>query len=281
MIEEYITNSSNPTEVWNDSVTGITIAKLGGETNFNFKDMNWAKEGVYKLYVSMILGDDDNTGNNDKAVGIGSDGTAPVSSYTITPATPDGLNSWYVSDVTVKLTATDPEVMGVASGVQKIEYQVDGGSWQTYPGSAGFKVTTDSANHIVKYRATDKVGNVEAEKTIPSFKMDKTKPVIAMNYTSEKIGTNKYQIIVTVTSTDAMSGMNRVEFYFNDALQATVSGSGPTYVWNYTWAPLPHVTIKAIAYDNAGLNIFDTIEDPTESATTLPTQQSHPVVKIL
>jgi hypothetical protein len=278
-ISEFVTDPINATFVDDWSVPDVTIDPLGGTEAITFGTMTWALEGVYSLYVELPLGLDDKQSNNQKTLGVGSDGTPPVSSYTLTPATPDGLNSWYVSDVTVKLTATDPEVNGVKSGVDHIEYQVDGGSWQTYPGSAGFKVTTDSANHVVKYRAVDKVGNVEAEKTIPSFKIDKTKPVIAMNYTSEKIGTNQYQIIVTVTSTDAMSGMDRVEFYFNDALQATVSGAGPTYVWNYTWAPLPHVTIKAIAYDNAGLNIFDTIEDPTESATIL--QQTQPVIKIL
>jgi hypothetical protein len=183
----------------------------------------------------------------------------------------------------VKLTATDPEVKGVKSGVAKIEYQLDGGAWTTYT-SAGIKVTTDSASHVIKYKATDKVGNVETEKTIPAFKIDKTKPVISMEYVAEKVGNlGQYQIIITVTASDALSGMDKVMFYFNDALQSTVTGPGPTYVWNYTYAPLPSVTIKAIAYDNCGLNIFDTIENPTdlEFHIDMQQQQSHTQVKIL
>jgi hypothetical protein len=262
-ITEYITDPLNATFVDEWSVPGVVISPLGGTTPISFATMDWSQEGVYSLYVETPLGVDDKQSDNKKTLGVGSDGTPPVTTHTVTPASPDGLNGWYKSDVTIKLTAVDPEVKSVKSGVQKIEYSVDGGAWQTYT-SSGIKVTTDSNNHIVKYKATDKVGNVEAEKQVPSFKIDKTKPVIAMNYTSTGNPMQGYQIIVTVTATDAMSGMQRVEFYFNEALQATVTGPGPTYVWNYTWAPLTKVTIKAIAYDFCGLNNFATIEDPVE-----------------
>ena len=282
-ISEYITDPLNATFIDDWTVPGVVIAPLGGTTPISFGNMNWAKEGVYSLFVELPLGVDDKQSDNKKTLGIGSDGTAPATTYTITPAAPDGLNGWYKSDVTVKLTATDPEVKGVKSGVAKIEYQLDGGAWTTYT-SAGIKVTTDSASHVIKYKATDKVGNVEAEKTIPAFKIDKTKPVISMEYVAEKVGNlGQYQIIITVTASDALSGMDRVEFYFNDALQSTVTGPGPTFVWNYTYAPLPSVTIKAIAYDKCGLNIFDTIENPTdlEFHIDMQQQQSHTQVKIL
>jgi hypothetical protein len=279
-IQEFITDPINGTLVYEDDVTGINLNPLGEEKSVSFASYNFAIEGVYKLKVSLPLANDDVQNDNQKTIGIGCDNTKPVTTATITPAAPDGLAGWYVSDVTVKLAATDPTVAGVSSGVDKIEYNVNGAGWTKY--TAPFKVTTDNAAHDVKYRAIDKVGNTEDAKTVPVFKIDKTKPVIAMNYTSEKTGMNQYQIIITVTATDAMSGMNKVEFYFNDALQATVSGAGPTYIWNYTWAPLPSVTIKAVAFDNAGLNIFETIVNPTSTATqTQQSQQSHTVVKIL
>jgi hypothetical protein len=262
-ISEFVTDPLNATFVDEWSVPGVVVSPLGGTTPISFGTMSWALEGVYSLYVEIPLAVDNNQGDNKKTLGVGSDGTAPVTTHTVTPTSPDGLNNWYKSDVTIKLSATDPKVNGVSSGVQKIEYSVDAGAWQTYT-SSGIKVTTDNNNHIVKYHAIDKVGNQEADKQVPAFKMDKTKPVIAMNYTSSGNPLQGYQIIVTVTATDAMSGMQRVEFYFNEALQATVTGPGPTYVWNYTWAPLTKVTIKAIAYDFCGLNNFATIEDPVE-----------------
>jgi hypothetical protein len=280
-IWEFIT--PNGTQTYNESIPGVSLLPLGDEKTMTFPQYNFNVEGRYGVYFNIPLAIDDKKANNAKIIGIGCDATPPVSTATITPAAPDGKNGWYVSDVTVKITAVDPKVADVSSGVAKIEYQVDGGAWTTY--SAAFKVTTDKADHIVKYRATDKVGNVETEKTIPTFKVDKTKPVISMEYVAEKTGMGQYQIVVTVTASDAMSGMDKVEFYFNEMLQATVTGAGPTYVWNYTYAPLPNVVIKGIAYDKAGLNIFETIDNPVD-LTNLnqqsQQQQSHNTqVKIL
>jgi hypothetical protein len=269
----------NGTVVYTENVAGISLDPMGDEETLTFASYNFQDEGVFGLKFNFPLAGDDVPGNNMKSLGIGIDKTNPVSTHAISPATPNGLNGWYISDVTVTVTATDPEVNGVSSGVTKIEYQVDGGSWQTY--TTPFKVTTDNAAHVVKYRATDKVGNVEAEKTIPSFKIDKTVPIIAMNYTWEKVG-NKYNIIMTATCNDAMSGMGKVEFYFNGVLQETVTGVGPDYVWTYEYAPLPNVVIKAIAYDNAGWTAEAEILNP-HSASSQASQTlaplTHPVVK--
>jgi hypothetical protein len=273
-IWEYIT-SENGTLVYNDDIAAITLDPLGDEETLTFDSYNFALEGIYALKFNFPLANDDVEANNMKTLGIGIDSTAPVSTATISPATPDGQNGWYKSDVTITLAATDPEGHDVTSGVQKIEYQVDGGSWQTY--AAPFKVTTDNAAHVVKYKATDKVGNVEAEKTMPSFKIDKTIPLIAMNYTWEKVGA-VYNIIVTATCSDAMSGMAKVEFYFNGALQETVTGAGPDYVWTYQYTPLQNVEIKGIAFDNCGLNDFATLINPTSTANQQSSQQSHTTV---
>ena len=54
------------------------------------------------------------------------DVTAPTTTYTKTPTTPDGKNGWYKSIVSFELQATDLD-----SGVKDINYRVDGGTWQT------------------------------------------------------------------------------------------------------------------------------------------------------
>lgn len=51
--------------------------------------------------------------------------TPPTTLYSITPATSDGNNGWYVSPVTIELVSTDLE-----SGVKDIHYRLDGGTWQ-------------------------------------------------------------------------------------------------------------------------------------------------------
>jgi hypothetical protein len=263
-MREFITDTENGTEVYNDSVSGIVLDPLGDEQAVDFQAQLFALEGPYGIYTNLIPGStDDVPGNNIKALGVGSDGTAPVTTHTVTPASPDGENGWYASDVTIKLTATDPTVAEISSGVTKIEYQIDGGAWQTYTGTAGFKLTTDG-KHTVKYKATDKVGNMEAEKTITqNLWLDKTKPTILMTY--NVTGGNAIQgwnLTFYVTASDATSGLDRCEFYFNELLQTTVDGPGPEYTFSYVFTVLPHVIVKAIVYDVTGNNISDQIEDP-------------------
>ncbi len=55
-----------------------------------------------------------------------SDTTSPVSSITLSPASPDGLNGWYISPIDITIAADDLE-----SGVQSINYKLDSGSLVT------------------------------------------------------------------------------------------------------------------------------------------------------
>jgi hypothetical protein len=54
------------------------------------------------------------------------DVTAPTTTATLDPTAPDGNNGWYVSPVTIELSATDLE-----SGVASINYSLNGNPWQT------------------------------------------------------------------------------------------------------------------------------------------------------
>ena len=169
------------------------------------------------------------------------DTTPPVTTISFDPPVPNGCNGWYVSNVTVILNATDNE-----SGV-----------WRTYcsllpPGQVYTEPILLSKDGIyyIYFCSVDYAGNVELPKSV-GVKIDKTPPVIILNYTWVRIGFKKYTIIVTVTCYDAMSGMAKIEFYFNGVLQETVTGAGPDYVWTYEYVPLPNVTIKVIVFDNA------------------------------
>jgi hypothetical protein len=279
---EYITDPYNGTSLYNDSMTGIVLDPLGDEQAVDFQSQLYALEGIYGLYANLIPDStDDAPGNNVKIIVVGSDGTAPMSSYSLRPAEPDGDNGWYESNVTIKLTAYDPYHNDVSSGVARIEYQIDGGLWQIYPGSGGFKLTTDG-QHTVNYRAIDKVDNVEEEKTLPIIKIDKTKPTIFMSYnvTEEHPLMNRYKLTFYVDASDATSGLNRCEFYFNELIQVTIEGPGPQYQWSYNYSALPHVIVKAVVYDVTGNDISDQIEDPTDLEIVVQrTQQVHTLLK--
>jgi hypothetical protein len=276
-IYEFITDPLNGTLVYEDEVGGISLDPLGDEQTVDFDSYNFEDEGIYGLYIELPLGNDDTPNNNVKDLGIGVDDTPPESTHTLTPATPDGLNGWYVSNVKVKLQAEDPEGNGVSSGVDTIKYKIDSGSWQTYTGEV--TVSTDG-NHTFSYYAIDNVGNEETANAV-TFKIDKTKPVIVFSY--EVTGGNQVQgwdVTFTADATDATSGMDRVEFYLNDVLQATVSGPGPIYEWvleNYHGGL--QITIKATAFDKAGN--YESESVIPKPLVEINQQHSSPVLKKL
>lgn len=108
-----------------------------------------------------------------------------------------GTNDWYVSDVSVTLTAEDNEG---GSGVEKTEYSLDNGvSWRTY--TIPVLVSQEGATNIL-YTSTDKQGNKEDIRML-SVKIDKTAPEgkVVFNPTTQKlniIGTDNFSQNVSV-----------------------------------------------------------------------------------
>lgn len=106
-------------------------------------------------------------------------------------------NGWYVSDVTVKLDATDDR-----SGVAQTVYSLDGGaSWAAYNGAVVFK---EDGVHAVTFRSIDSMGNEEQPQTA-AFSIDRTAPVIQISgggtYTVDQ------SVTVACTANDTVSGV--------------------------------------------------------------------------
>ncbi len=116
----------------------------------------------------------------------------------------------------IKLFAGDYE-----SGVQKIEYSIDGGNFQTY--DKEFNIPSEGY-HTIKFRSTDRVNNVENEKTSNCL-VDNNAPNIYVNFSIESIGTDtkdgqKYNIYPTYTqlyigATDRYSGTEKIYYSIN------------------------------------------------------------------
>ena len=152
-----------------------------------------------------------------------------------------GGNGWYISPVTI--TFDNENGSWVHCFVS-----IDSGSWFEYTGPI---VICIEGSHFVKWYYIDQLGNQSAEMVV-FFKIDMTPPAITLNYTWEGNPWCGYVFIFTATCIDAMSGMEKVEFYFNQILAETVMGSGPDYVWSYEWLNPCDITVKVITYDNAG-----------------------------
>jgi len=266
-IWEYINFPYNKIKVYENQIDEIDLTlPLGGNKALEFNDFNFTADKYYELTFKLPANPDDKQINNEKNWKIGVDNTKPISGYPplLNPPNPDGLNGWYVSDVTVTLNATDPW-NHVRSGVKEIRYTINGGEERVINGSYGrFDLTEEGKDILLEYWAVDWVGNIEEPKNSYTIDIDKTPPEISFTY--EVVGGNKWQgwdFEFTATAIDTLSGMDRVEFYLNYELQETVEGNGPEYVWTINYWPLPYAIFSATAYDNAGLYSSDEIINPT------------------
>ncbi|MDT3723888.1 family 16 glycoside hydrolase [Streptomyces sp. DSM 41972] len=134
-----------------------------------------------------------------------------------TSATVDGeknTEGHFVDMATVTVTASD-----TGSGVNTIEYALGtGGAWQPYSGPV---MVHEAGTHTVRYRATDKAGNVAAEKSVEftvvaAPPQDTTPPTTGVTVEGTKNSDGAYvsRATVTVGADDGHdgSGVARVEY---------------------------------------------------------------------
>ncbi len=194
--------------------------------------------------------------------GGGEDTTPPTVTAEVTGEQDADGN--YVGSASVGLTATDTG----GSGVDSVEYQLDGGVWQTY--SAPVAVST-VGDHTVLYRATDAAGNTSAEGTstftvVAGEGEDTTPPTVTAEVTGAQDADGNFvgSATVTVTAADEGSGVASVEYQLNDL------------GWNPYTAPVEVTTIGTYtvllrATDAAG-NVGDgttqfTLVEPSDDTT--------------
>ncbi|WP_438948625.1 OmpL47-type beta-barrel domain-containing protein [Streptomyces atratus] len=138
------------------------------------------------------------------------DKTPPESSATVSGEKDD--QGQYLGMATVTVTASD-----TGSGVNTIEYAIGAdGAWQPYTAPV---MVHETGTHQVRYRATDKAGNTAAEKSVGFTVVapptqDKTPPETSAEVEGDKNSDNAYitSAKVTVTATDAESGVDRIEY---------------------------------------------------------------------
>lgn len=142
--------------------------------------------------------------------GGGEDTTAPETSAKVEGQ--QNADDAYVGSATVDITATDE-----GSGVDTVEYAVGAdGEWQPYTDPI---VVDEVGDHAIRYRATDKAGNVAEEQTaeftvVAPDTDDTTPPETSATVTGEQDDDGSYldMATVTVTASDSGSGVNTIEY---------------------------------------------------------------------
>ena len=229
---------------------------IGGEIKIRFRFVSDSSSEAEGWYIDdlRILGKIDND--------------PPITSCMLSGNM--GQNDWYVSSVQVTLSATDED----GSGVDHIYYTIDGGGQKTY--TVPFSID-ESGSHTVDYWSVDRLENAENHKN-EQFKIDVdnpeieiTQPELGIYWRGRKIWPILGSTLLTwsksfvirdieiiVNANDSISGINRVEFYIDDDLEA--SDSSVPYSWEWTKLNLfSSHTIKTVAYDDAGNSASDEI----------------------
>ncbi|ROT29456.1 DUF1080 domain-containing protein [Micromonospora sp. HM5-17] len=194
------------------------------------------------------------------------DTTPPTVTATVTGNRDD--TGAYVGAATVTLTATDD-----GSGVERIEYSLDGGPYATYSVPVA---VNQPGQHMVSYRATDRAGNTSTPQSV-SFTVaespdpDTIPPTVTAGLTGDRDDTGAYlgAATVTLTATDTQSGVDRIEYALDGGAYGTYSA--PVTVNS----PGQH-TVTYRATDRAGntspvQSVSFTVVTPPDPDTTPPT----------
>src|SRR5262249_5041204 len=131
-----------------------------------------------------------------------------------------GNNGWFRGNVNVTLSASD-----TTTGVAATYYTIDGGSQQTYSGSA-FSVSGEGT-HSVTFWSVDSAGNTAAAVS-QTIKIDTVKPTTTDSL-SGTLGNNGWYtsatVSVTLNRSDATSGIASTFYTVDGGSQQTYSGS--------------------------------------------------------
>jgi len=167
----------------------------------------------------------DNAGNEEShhtLTTIKLDKTPPVTTKTLEGT--KGTNDWYISDVTVTLSAFD-----ATSGVKEIHYILDSGTEIVVSGdTTTFTISTDGT-HSLEHWAVDNAGNEENHVT-QNIMIDKTPPVVTLtpDRSADSNGWYNHAVTWTVSGVDNLGGAVTVDGPFTysgpDSASASVTG---------------------------------------------------------
>lgn len=143
------------------------------------------------------------------------DTQAPHTTVALRAPAPTGLNGWYLTLPYIDLGADDQpadysRVLPAGSGVDRTQYQLDGGAWVTYTGA--FQVAGD---HTLCVRSIDVAGNVEAvdPTKCTTVRGDDADPTTALSVAGPAGLGGWYTgtVTVTVAGADAAPGSGLVQ----------------------------------------------------------------------
>ncbi len=211
--------------------------------------------GVIVLFIGASITSLAGSLSIQKSLAFGNEGNSGISLITI-KVDGETVNDWYVSDVGFNFTYQSEDIA-------EIKYMIDGGQYHNY--TEPFYLSDDGKDILLEWCAVNHEGDYSDVDGPFICSIDQTEPEIDLTY--EVLGWTPmegWEFQFTATATDAMSGMERVDFYVISSITGkvleTVYGSGPEYVWTCFYFPNPgYVCFGARAFDKAGNSECDEI----------------------
>ena len=147
---------------------------------------------------------------------LGPETVAPVTTAALSPTAPNGANGWYISNVSLSLSAADS-----CSGVARTEYSVNNGTtWQPYSGTI---VISQEGTTTVLFRSVDRAGNIETAGS-QIVMLDKSDPTVQISANPSTIWPPNGQmepVAVSGSGADAVSGLSQVSYVVTDEYGGT------------------------------------------------------------
>ncbi|MBA3348852.1 MAG: PxKF domain-containing protein, partial [Actinobacteria bacterium] len=131
----------------------------------------------------------------------------PVTTITLTPASPDGTNGWYRSAVGVNIAATDPDGT-VAQTRCVLDPTAPPAGFADLPDAACAisSVGSDGA-HAIYAASKDEVGNVENPLVSVAFKVDRTAPTLSPTLSATVVQIGQTGVTASPNAIDTTSGV--------------------------------------------------------------------------
>lgn len=172
-----------------------TIAGASGSVAWNAEAL---PDGDYTIRARAF----DQAGNSHDATAVYTlDRAAPDTFASLTPASPDGMNGWFVTPPTITLSTN------AASGAT-IRYRVGDGAWTPY---AGPFVVQPEGDQTVSFRTTSRSG-VEGPLRSLRVKVDSSAPANPSLVDEDALTDSSSELNVTVANPDPQSGVWRMTY---------------------------------------------------------------------
>jgi hypothetical protein len=256
----YISNRSRMNLTASDNKAGVRSIDYnidgGGRSAFS---SDFAMPDVFGLHtVRYDATDNVENRSGTKAFTVFMDNRAPQTRINYGSPQFFDRDTLYINNQT-RITLPNSDA---GSGVQKTEYAIDDAAYQSY---SPFTISNEGYRKI-RFRSTDNVNNVEAEKTSYVF-VDNTPPEIFVNFSIQPIGERRglpvypNYVRMYIAATDKHTGTRDITYSINDGPMTAYSSPRTLDASERNvFSRNKKYSVKVVAFDKLGNRSEKTVE---------------------